>query len=152
MVNEQFLQYFGMENVESEPTKNMPIMKKNLSDRRIQIFEMMEKFIAEFGYLKNCTDADAQENDSVFKYCSNLCHWVVLLLNFEDVVREGDLQRIVPSVMYMMQFFLSHSNTSKYFEECLDFVMKCEFLLSPLDSPCFRRRICKSARWYWQEH
>lgn len=78
---------------------------------------------------------------TVFNYCCNVCHWVLLLLNFQDVVNEGDVIRVIPTLMYCLQFFFSHSRLSKYFEECLDFILKCEYMLSPMD----RMRVLEGA-------
>ncbi|XP_060578320.1 uncharacterized protein LOC132735396 [Ruditapes philippinarum] len=135
MVTEQFIEYFGMENSSSAPTKNVPIIKKSVCERRVQMHEILEKFMDHYGYLKDSCDLrkSCDETDSVYNYSSNLCHWVVNLLNMDDIAKEEDMVRLVPSLMFSLQFFFSHSRLSKYFEECVDFILKCEYMLSPMD-------------------
>ena len=135
MVSEQFMEYFGMEDSDSEPTKNIPTYSRSLTDRSRAMFTMLEEFMSHYGYLEiadNNTSSKTQTDDTVYNYSCNLCHWVVQLILMEDIVKEGDITRLVPSVMYSLQFFFSHSRLSKYFQECLDLVLKSEYILSPL--------------------
>ncbi|XP_053386739.1 uncharacterized protein LOC128550851 isoform X2 [Mercenaria mercenaria] len=133
MIIEQFLEYFGMESASSSPTKNVPSFKRSLSERRAQMQEMLTDFMRQYGYLEFVHDVRVSDDDDyVFNYCCNLCRWVLHLLMFEDIVREGDISRLIPCLMVCLQFFFSHSRLSKYFQEMLDFILKCEFLLSPM--------------------
>lgn len=132
MIQEQFLEYFGMDDPSSAPTQNIPSCNnhtRSLSERRAEMFDMIKGFIIHYGYLNSDKDST---DDSVYNYCSNLCHWVLQLIQMEDIAKEGDIVRLIPSLMNSLPFFFSHSRTSKYFEECLDFILKCEFILSPL--------------------
>lgn len=136
MIIEQFLEYFGMENRLSEPTKNVPTVSRSVLDRDREMNSMLDKFMSNYGYLNayhETSDIKSVDiSDTVYNYSSNLCHWVLQLMMMEDVVKEGDIFRLIPCVMYTMPFFFAHSRLSKYFEECLDFLLKTQFLLSPM--------------------
>jgi hypothetical protein len=49
-----------------------------------------------------------------------------------DTATEGDLYRAVLNSKYVVPFFYSHSKLSKYLVENIDYVLKCEYLSSPL--------------------
>ena len=86
-----------------------------------------------FDYLdRSHEESDVISESDVKDTVCNLCHWVLQFMQIEDVVKEGDVVRLVPSLKYILQFFFSHSRLSKYFVECLDFVLKTEYLLSPM--------------------
>ena len=70
--------------------------------------------------------------DRLLNYCTNLCHWALHVMELDDTAHEGDLTRIVPNCMYSLPFFYSHSRLSKYFVECIDYVLKVEHILPPL--------------------
>jgi len=101
------------------------------------MYNILEEFISHFGYLQSVgighENKLSNTNDSVLNYCCNVCHWVLLLLNFQYVVNEGDVIRVIPTLMYCLLFLFLHSRLSKYFEDCLDVMLKCEYMLSPMD-------------------
>lgn len=72
-----------------------------------------------------------EEEDQMYNYASNLCHWVLHLLQLDDTAKEGDLRRLVVNCKYSLVFFFSHSKLSKYLVENLDFLLKTQHLLSP---------------------
>ena len=77
--------------------------------------------------LKHAAGPDRLQN-----YCSNVCHWALHLMSLNDTAKEGDLERLIPNIMYMIPFFFSHSPLSKYMIENIQFIAQTEFLLSPL--------------------
>ena len=48
-----------------------------------------------------------------------------------DAIHEGDITRTNIVINTMIPFFYSHSSLSKYFTECVDFILKTEFTLPP---------------------
>ena len=137
MIMEQCLEYFGMETKDTEPTKNAPVVKRSLAERERVMYEMLDAFLDHYGYLDNVHEISdlirsASLEDTVYNYSCNLCHWYLQLITMEDVVKEGDVNRLLPTLKYTLQFFFSHSRLSKYFVECLDFILKSEYLLSPM--------------------
>lgn len=125
-----------MENKDSKCTKHVPPNVKSKSKRIGVLGDIIDKFLMHYGYLDDTHETDDIESvdldDTVYNYCFNTCHWVMHLLMLEGVAKEGDITRIVSCLMYCAQFFFSHSRLSKYFAECIDFILKCEYLLSPL--------------------
>lgn len=65
-----------------------------------------------------------EQPDEVFIYCNTLCHWALQVMNMSDMVAEGDLSRIMPNLLANIPLFFSHSHLSKYFVECMDYIMK----------------------------
>lgn len=53
MIVEQFLEYFGMEDCSSSPTRNAPTVRKSLHKRRLEMYKILEEFISHFGYLQS---------------------------------------------------------------------------------------------------
>jgi hypothetical protein len=146
MVTEQFLEYFGMETKDSQPTKNVPNFKRDLVEREHIMYQMIESFMDHYGYMDNVHETSniirsVSFEDTVYNYSCNLCHWFLHLIHMEDVVREGDVIRLIPTLKYSLQFFFSHSRLSKYFVECLDFILKTEYLLSQMQ----RMRVLEGA-------
>ena len=73
------------------------------------------------------------EEDRLYNYCNNLCHWTLQLMSMNDTAKEGDITRVIPNCLWNLPFFYSHSKLSKYFVENLDYIVKAEFLGSPLE-------------------
>ena len=64
------------------------------------------------------------EEDEIFNYCNTLCHWSMQIMHMSDTAAEGDLTRVIPNLMTNIPFFYSHSYLSKYFVECIDYILK----------------------------
>ncbi|XP_014667952.1 PREDICTED: uncharacterized protein LOC106809399 [Priapulus caudatus] len=164
LVIEQALEYFRMENRESEPLTNQSDIKAR------NIHDIMSGFMKHYGYLnfslpktemlqESKVDyrivgksesgnivvipevtvpafspgAESElEEDNMFNYSMNLCHWALHLEELSDTAREGDIERVIPNAMCSLALFYSHSKLSKYFVENLDYILKCEHLLSPM--------------------
>ena len=65
----------------------------------------------------------SEETDEVFEYCCTLCHWAVQIMNMSDTANEGDITRILPNMMANIPLFYSHSHLSKYFVECIQYIL-----------------------------
>lgn len=84
------------------------------------MYQMLERFMDHYGYIDSVIQASEEIRsvslqDTVYNYSCNLCHWFLNLLTMEDIVREGDVVRLIPTLKYSLQFFFSHSRLSKYF-------------------------------------
>ena len=66
----------------------------------------------------------APAEDEVYNYCNSLCHWTMQIKEMSDTANEGDVGRIIPNLMANIPFFYAHSHLSKYFVECLDYILK----------------------------
>ncbi|XP_063438320.1 uncharacterized protein LOC134719246 [Mytilus trossulus] len=69
--------------------------------------------------------------DDLFNYVHNFLQWYFIILQMEDAIHEGDMVRTNVIIKTMIPFFFSHSVLSKYFTECIDFILKTEFTLPP---------------------
>lgn len=70
-------------------------------------------------------------SDDLNNYVRNFIQWYYVVLNFKDTIKEGDIYRTNVILKMMIPFFYSHSALSKYFVECIDYILKTEVMLSP---------------------
>jgi hypothetical protein len=82
--------------------------------------------------IEKSKDTVAPESDELFNYAVQLCHWYLHVLEFHDTAKEGDFNRAILNCKYAIPFFYSHSKLSKYLVENIDYVLKTEYILSPL--------------------
>lgn len=102
----------------------------------------MEAFIVDGKLaIKQILEPISTEPDELYNYSLQLCHWYLQLLEVSDTTKEGDMNRLILNCKYNLPFFYSHSKLSKYLVENIDFVLKCEYLLSPLQ----RTRVLKGS-------
>ena len=98
-----------------------------------QYFQKLEAFIVDGKLaIKQILEPISTEPDELYNYSLQLCHWYLQLLELSDTAKEGDMNRLILNCKYNLPFFYSHSKLSKYLVENIDFVLKCEYLLSPL--------------------
>lgn len=137
-------------------------MKKQWMRPRTNFFTVITEFIDHYGYCKVDTDQSCpkdlqnvqcyqlctvdnqivlvpytteKKSDELFNYSRQLCHWYMHLVEMNDTAKEGDLNRAILNCQYSLPFFFSHSTLSKYLPnlvENIDYILKCEHLLSPL--------------------
>ena len=67
--------------------------------------------------------------DDVQNYALQLLQWHIHLLEFEDAIKEGDINRCNICIKFLIPFFYSHSALSRYAVECIDYILKTEALL-----------------------
>lgn len=67
--------------------------------------------------------------DDLFNYVNNFLQWYFVILQLDDAIHEGDITRTNIILKQMIPFFYSHSVLSKYLTECIDFILKTEFVL-----------------------
>ena len=142
LMKEQLIEFFGMEEEGSIPTKNFDaeIYERgkrwmSLEEKKTILYSTVSNFLSHMKYLAfdlNNGNSLVNTSDQLYNYCTNYCHWYLQMLEMDDTARHGDITRLVPNCMSAIPFFFSHSRLSKYFVENIDFVFKCEKLLSPL--------------------
>lgn len=96
-------------------------------DYFMNLFEWWVSLFSEY-------DIAPSTKDALYNYCCNLCQWTLQLLSMNDTAKEGDLDRLVFNSKTILPFFFSHSARSKYFVENVDFLLKTQHLLSPMQS------------------
>ncbi|VDI22228.1 Hypothetical predicted protein [Mytilus galloprovincialis] len=52
----------------------------------------------------------------------------------EDTAKEGNLSMVLPNLKVCIPIFYQHSCLSKYMVECIDYLMKVNYYMSPIDS------------------
>jgi hypothetical protein len=72
-----------------------------------------------------------RQKDDLNDYVYNFMQWYFVILNFKDTIKEGDIYRTNVILKMMVPFLYSHSVLSKYFVECIDYILKTEVMLSP---------------------
>lgn len=142
LMKENLMEFFGMASESSAPTREINSDTYERGRKWMRIEEKCEllesavsKFICQNGYLQFDLDGGATAettDDELLNYCSNLCYWYLQILEMDDTAKDGDITRIIPNCMNVVPLFFSHSRLSKYFVENLDYILKCEHLLSPL--------------------
>lgn len=74
---------------------------------------------------------DSPPEDDVVNYSKQLCQYILLLISFKDAIQMGDVVRINIHLKQLIPLFYSHSKLSKYYEDCTDYILKTEVLLTP---------------------
>lgn len=76
---------------------------------------------------------DGDEVDEVMAHFTNLSKWAIHLMHMNDSAKEGDMNRTILSLKRNIPFFYSNSPMSKYFSECIDYLIKVLYVGSPTD-------------------
>lgn len=157
MVQEQFLEFLNMESFDSQPTHPMTKDVDDPENQRDNLMKLIQEFMKHYGYGQvDCPtpkkdEADKiciitregqniqielvptnKQSDELYNYSVQLCQWYLHLNELHDTAKEGDLNRTILNCQYSLPFFFSHSKLSKYLVENIDYVLKCKYLLSPL--------------------
>jgi hypothetical protein len=78
--------------------------------------------------VKKCS-ATLPIRDDLNNYVINFLQWYFVILQMKDCIHEGDIFRTNTVLKMMIPFFYSHSKLSKYFVECIDYIIKTECIL-----------------------
>ena len=119
---EAFLEFFGMENIESEPTKNLPEQNASMEAKKEHFDKVLGKFVNYHVFHLGVTIDDKVQN-----YGLSLIELFVVLMQFKDTVHEGDGDRNVINWKYLLWVFKANNNLSKYAIEGMYFLtlVKC---------------------------
>ena len=119
---EAFLEFFGMENIESEPTKNLPEQNASMEAKNEHFDKVLGKFVNYHVFHLGVTIDDKVQN-----YGLSLIELFVVLMQLNDTVHEGDGDRNVINWKYLLWVFKANNNLSKYAIEGMYFLtlVKC---------------------------
>lgn len=70
-------------------------------------------------------------DDDLLNYAKQYLHYFSILLCIKDAIREGNIFVINIALKMMLPCFFAHSELSKYFVECIHFILLTEHLLEP---------------------
>ena len=136
----QAMEYFKMHSKNDVPTQHMlpeNIDQMSKSERTDLADAMLTQYLTEHHYgeavLSSCGIEIAPDGqpDEMYNYCTQLCHWALHFFHMEDTAKEGDPDRLISNLKYSSLFFYSHSRLSHYLTDCIDFIIKTQYLLSP---------------------
>ena len=139
----QAMSYFGMNVKGDNPTRNQWAALENATreEQERMAVRVLDEFLVDHHYgdftFDLCGDDHVVgdgEPDEMYNYCSQFCVWALHILHMEDTTKEGDLDRLVANLKFNTALFYSHSKRSHYFSDCLDFILKTQYLLSPQES------------------
>ena len=122
---EAFLEFFGMETIESQPTKNMPPQNSSMDFKRQHFDNKFEHFVNYHVFHVGVTAEDKVQN-----YGLCLIELFVVLMQLNDAVHEGDAYRNVTTWKYLMWLFKANNNLSKYAIEGMYFLTLTKCLLT----------------------
>uniref|UniRef100_A0A8W8I4B1 DUF6589 domain-containing protein n=1 Tax=Magallana gigas TaxID=29159 RepID=A0A8W8I4B1_MAGGI len=71
-----------------------------------------------------------KDRDDLQSYVFQFLQWYFVILTFKDAIKEGDSDRTNITLKFCIPIFFSHSILSKYLEECVDYILKTEVLLT----------------------
>ncbi|XP_033748132.1 uncharacterized protein LOC117333109 [Pecten maximus] len=124
--------------IESVPDGNMLCFALNVNNKRF-IFNVTPEE-AEKGSTINIPTVHGQipvkvttrkmQSDDLHSYVMQFLQWYFLILSFKDTIKEGDIYRNNINLKFCIPVFFSHSTLSKYLEECIDYILKTEIMLS----------------------
>ena len=89
------------------------------------------KFILEGSQPFVDTIKNTTPDDVLYNYSMQFCHWFLHILELNDTAKEGGLNRAVLNSKINIQFPF-FTRLSKYLVDNVDYVLKTEYLLSPL--------------------
>ncbi|XP_061190846.1 uncharacterized protein LOC133198962 [Saccostrea echinata] len=70
------------------------------------------------------------QEDDLYNYVHQFLQWYFLIISMKDAIKEGDIYRNNVHMKFCIPVFFGHSCLSKYMEECIDYILKTEILLS----------------------
>ena len=106
---EAFLEFFGMENTESEPTKNLHEQNASLEAKNEHFDKVLEKFVDYHVFHLGVTVNDKGQN-----YGLSLIELFIVLMQLNDKIHEGDGDRNVINWKYLLWVFKANKKFSKY--------------------------------------
>ena len=133
LICEQFMEFLQLDSVDDKPSANLvPDTVQNMSQEEKEVVadSLLSKFLDKYGY-GELSSSGLPQGDGVYNYCNQVAHFALHLMNLNDMAKEGDVDRAITNVQYNSHIFHSHSLSSKYYHQCLDFLLKITHTLSP---------------------
>ena len=105
---EAFLEFFGMEDTESEPTKNLPEQNASLEAKKEHFDKVLGKFVDYHVFQLGVTVDDKVQN-----YGLSLIELFIVLMQLNDTIHEGDGDRNVINWKYLLWVFKANNKIVK---------------------------------------
>ena len=105
---EAFLEFFGVENTEIEPTKNLPEQNVSLEAKKEHFDKVLGKFVDYHVFQLGVTVDDKVQN-----YGLSLIELFIVLMQLNDTIHEGDGDRNVINWKYLLWVFKANNKIVK---------------------------------------
>ena len=121
-----FTEHFGMDST-NQPTKHIPPEDMTRRSQEQYFQETFGSFVDRYVLHDNLEEIQSDPEDKVMNYGLSVIEFVVLVMQVIDTVHEGDSDRLVVIVKYLLLMFKAKSNYSKYAIETMRFItqVKC---------------------------
>ena len=127
---EAFIEFFGMESVDAQPTKYIPPQTQSRAARRRVFHTTFAEFVDKFVLQLDIEAIQAQPEDRVMNCGLCIIEFTVLLLQMIDTVHEGDGDRLIVNLKYLLLIFKAKSSYSKYAVEVMRFLSQVNCTLT----------------------
>ena len=125
-----FTEFFGMESLTGEPTRNIPLQNRSRVANKQHFKKTFDAFVDTY-ILQECDEEVPIElQDKVMNYGLCVIEFTVLLQQMIDTVHEGDGERLLVNMKYLLLMFKAKSNYSKYAIEGMRFITQVKCNLS----------------------
>ena len=125
-----FTEFFGMESLTGEPTRNIPPQNRSRVANKQHLKKTFDAFVDTY-ILQECDEEVPIElQDKVMNYGLCVIEFTVLLQQMIDTVHEGDGERLLVNMKYLLLMFKAKSNYSKYAIEGMRFITQVKCTLS----------------------
>ena len=125
-----FTEFFGMESLTGEPTRNIPPQNRSRVANKQHFKKTFDAFVDTY-ILQECDEEVPIElQDKVMNYGLCVIEFTVLLQQMIDTVHEGDGERLLVNMKYLLLMFKAKSNYSKYAIEGMRFITQVKCTLS----------------------
>ena len=121
-----FTEHFGMDST-NQPAKHIPPEDMTRTSQEQYFQQTFGSFVDRYVLHDNLEEIQSDPEDKVMNYGLSVIEFVVLVMQMIDTVHEGDGDRLVVIVKYLLLMFKAKSNYSKYAIETMRFItqVKC---------------------------
>lgn len=122
-----FTEFFSVDTITNKPTAHIPAQNLTRADQ-VEYFEQtFGSFVDKYVLHDNLEEIQSDPEDKVMNYGLCVIEFAVLVMQMIDTVHEGDGDRLIVIIKYLLLMFKAKSNYSKYAIETMRFItqVKC---------------------------
>ena len=125
-----FTDFFGMDSTTDQPTRHIPPKDMTRTNQEEYFQKTFGSFVDRYVLHDNLEEIQSDPEDKVMNYGLSVIEFVVLVMQMIDTVHEGDGDRLVVIVKYLLLMFKAKSNYSKYAIETMRFITQVKCILT----------------------
>lgn len=130
LVLEKLVQRQAMEYAKDHPIQDNIMSATSETKTRVRN-EFVGGMLTKFEYLEDVPSQPV--DDQVLNYFNTVCIYGLHIKCLDDTAKEGDITRAIPNLKRCIPLFYAHSSLSKYMVEAVDYIVKVDHILSPLE-------------------